>query len=203
MIALKRRIAHRKNLIYTYDGTPPAAPSLPPGFEIVRATTEILEASMQDPELESRKERYIRFIDAGLVGYLALHEGQWAAAGWIALPEIPRYPGQIPDNFNAKYYWLFEAHTYAPFRGLGLHKALVVARLRYLASMNNGIVQAVADVNPNNTPSRRSYERLGFEESGIMDIWTLSVPRVRREPFGIWRKKAVHPPILAERPENK
>ena len=193
---MAKRIAHRKNLMYTYEGPPPQDLPLPPGFEIVQATPEVVEASMQDPELESRKRRYLRFVNAGLVGFLALHEGDWAAAGWIALPEVPRFPGQIPDNFSSEHYWLFEAHTYAPFRGLGLHKALVVARLRYLADINDGIALAVADVNPNNTPSRKSYERLGFKESGIIDIWTLSLPRVRREPFGIWRKRAPHPPIL-------
>ena len=200
-----RRLKHRRNLIYTYEGPPPATPVLPPSFRIVRATPETIDACMREPELENRKRRYQRFVATGAIGFLALHGTEWAAAGWIAPPELDRFPPQIPDNFSEKHHWLFEAHTHEPFRGMGLHKALVVKRLEYLADGNEGVAEAIADVNPNNVASRRSYRRLGFVEAGIMDIWLLklALPHLPRAPFGIWRKKARHPRTIAEEPEKK
>lgn len=195
---MREVLEHRKNLIYTYSGPPPTEPELLPGFEIVRATADILDECMQEPELESRKMRYKRFLDLGAIGFLALNDARWAAAGWIAPPTLRGQPYQIPEKWSSHYQWLFEAHTYPPFRGKGLHKALVVRRLRHLADENAGVADAVADVNPANTASRRSYQRLGFKESGIVDVWTLDLPRLRKRPFGVWRKKAPHPPIIVE-----
>lgn len=188
-----RKIERRHNLMYLFDGAPPPLPDLPAGFDSVQVTQETLDTFMGADEFLSRKQRYENFLAHGGVGFLAVKDNQWAAAGWIAPPQMIGFPAHVPARISRQYDWLFEAHTYEPFRGKGLHKHLVVRRLEYLANRHNGIAKAVADVNPTNLPSRRSYIRLGFTPAGVMDIWIPHLPRIPRRPVGLWRKSRPHP----------
>lgn len=195
---LKHRVTHRRNLIYLYDGVAPKEVSLPPGFSLIRITPDNLNLYMSIPGLEGRKSRYQRFYEAGATGFMVVSENSWAAAAWIAPPTLIELPPQIPPVLARRGNWFFEAHTYEPYRGKGLHKALVVHRLRFLAEAKDGRAVAFADVNPANTPSRRSYLRLGFKEEGVMDIWKFRIPKIPATPVGLWRKNAKHSALSSE-----
>lgn len=148
---------------------------------------------MSAPEHRSRALRYQYFLDVGAIGFMAASPEEWAAAAWIAPPKLRGFPTHVPRNISSKFPWLFEAHTNAPYRGQGLHKALVIERLHYLAERGAGEALAASDVNPANTPSLRSMSALGFEPAGILDVWTPHVRPVPEVPVGLWRRKAAHP----------
>lgn len=187
-------IEHRQNLIYGFSGTPPSVPSLAPGFQFARATPASVKTYFKGDEFEARRRRYLAFLEMGAVGFLVVNDKEWQAAAWIS-PVRVALPAHIPPSLSRRYSWFLEAHTREEARGFGFHKYLAAKRLEFLAEQARGVARALADVNPANTPSRRTIVGLGFQEVGVIDVWLPKIPRVPRKHLWWWRRSLPHPPL--------
>lgn len=187
-------LEHRQNLIYGFAGTPPPVPPLTSGYQFARATPVSVETYFQGNEFEARKLRYLSFLEMGAVGFLVVSNEQWQAAGWIA-PAGTSLPAHMPPVLSQRYSWFLEDHTREEARGLGFHKYLAAKRLEFLAARTGGIARALTDVNAANTPSRRTFVGLGFQEVGVIDVWRPRIPRLPRKHLWWWRRSLPHPPI--------
>lgn len=185
----------KRNLVYVFRGEAPALPALPEGFECHECTPEIIEQYFADET--PRHRRYLNFMQRGCFGYLIVSGDRWASVGWIAPADMSGMPLHIPRSASDRADWFFDDHTHPDFRGRGFQKYLVLRRVQYLRESGAG-EDIVADVGPDNLPSRKSYRALGFVPAGWMTTFELRVPRMPRRLFGRWRSSAPHPPMSVE-----
>ncbi len=188
--------SRKRNLVYLYDGPPPALGELPEGFTCLKVTPEVLEQYFSSSEDQKRRARYGKMFDDGAVGFLITNGTRWASIAWISPAESLNLPHHLSNSVSKHYPWMYNAHTHTDYRGLGLHGYLVRRRLQYAADRGgSGTANVASDVAPENTPSRRSYLRAGFTEAGLVDTVTLKLPRLPIKRWSWWHRKAQHSPL--------
>ncbi len=134
---------------------------LPPNVRILQVQACDMDLLKQvNPELNVKLEE--RKFGEGHCCHLAYLDNRPAGYGWV------QHQGtRIVEDLGCKVHlppghiWLYAAHTAEWARGNRLQGFLQSARLNHFATQ--GYSTAWILVNAENTPSRRTIERLGFE----------------------------------------
>lgn len=144
------------------------------------------------PRKDRRQNVFRQFLAKGFVG-LVWHRGEdWASYAWISLPKtfgpphLPRRVRRLPV------YWIFYCRTKDAYQGQGLFKASLSLLGRW-ARGRDPEAEVYIDTEPNNFPSRRAIEAVGFLPKGIITTWTLCLPKLSLVIWGRWDQNALHP----------
>jgi len=111
----------------------------------------------RDPSLVAQLREEMRLAPDALGVYLALFDGEPAAAGWLSLPPASRFAG------------IWGGATRPAFRGRGCYRALVAARVA--AARARGFRWLTVDAGPMSAPI---LARLGFRQVGT--TWPCRAP---------------------------
>lgn len=149
-----------------------------PAVELTPADDELIDRmKAQHPKLlNDRKERILRSrIGSMAEQCLVLSQGD----DIVGYCHIAR-----GDNLNERInhlvrlgpheVYLFDTHVFKPFRGGGLHRASILARLERVAG--EGMAGVVTVISDGNEPSIRSFRRLGAEPTARL----VHIPRLGR-----------------------
>ena len=193
-----RCLRSRENVVYRYDGDVPGEPVLPESLSWCKADVRTVQALIRDDV--NRQRRLMKNIAAGATGVI-IHDGNhWAAHGLLAPPGVA-LPSHLPAEMVEAYWWLFHMHTRPEWRGHGLQKACTRLRLRMALHRttiygNNNTPTVLTDTNHSNVPSRRCFQRLGFEPLGVVRTLKLRVPKLGSYLLRYrWNKNEVHSAI--------
>jgi len=146
--------------------------------------------------LFSREERlqkvFKKILAKGFVGLAWHHRGEWISYACMSLPEtlgpphLPRYIRRLPV------YWIFYCRTKKAYRGRGLYKASLSILCDW-ARKRDPKAEIYIDTEPSNVPSRKAIEAVGFTPAGIINVWTLKLPKLGSVVIGgSWNKEAKH-----------
>jgi hypothetical protein len=156
----------------------------------------------KDPVDRWRVKAYSSLLHAGYVGHV-FHKGDdWAAVQWIATPTSGG-PPHLPSSLTAGHYWCFNDHTRVPYRRQGLWSVLkekVMADVRKMSEGSDALV--FSDTSVKNLPSRRAFERFGFNHAGTIRALSVQIPRTRPFNFGRWALDVEHPKFVETHEEN-
>lgn len=133
-----------------------------------------------------------RFLAKGFAGLVWHDRGAWASYAWVSPPDtfgpphLPRSIRKLPV------YWIFYCRTKEKYQGRGLFKASLSLLGRW-ARERDPEAEVYIDTEPNNFPSRRAIEAVGFLPKGTITTWTLRLPKLSLIIGGRWDQNAPHP----------
>lgn len=129
---------------------------------------------------EFRKRNAIEMLAEGSVCMIGEHEGQVAHIGWISFDRL--VAGPLTQELGPGWAYFYDTRTPERFRGKGLQKAGIKARVEHARGLGHARGVNVVDVT--NTISLHNYESMGFKRieqaSGLrlMRKWVrVTVPR--------------------------
>ena len=142
------------------------------------------------------QNRFLEFWAKGFKGITWGKENEWISYAWMSLPEtfgpphLPRHIQRLPV------YWIFYCRTKEEYRGRGLYKASL-SILCHWARERDPKAEIYIDTEPDNLPSRKAVEDVGFLPAGIITTWTLNLPKLRWIIIrGQWNKDADHSEVF-------
>lgn len=138
-----------------------------------------------------------RFLAKGFAGVVWHHGSDWASYAWMSLPKTAG-PAHLPRSIRKlPVYWIFYCRTKDEYQGRGLFKASLSLLARW-AREREPEAEVYIDTDPNNIPSRRAIEAVGFLPKGIITTWTLWVPRLSPVIWGRWDPNAPYPEVAEQ-----
>ena len=143
------------------------------------------------------RNTFRQFLAKGFVGLVWHMESEWISYAWMSTPEtlgpphLPRWIKRLPV------YWIFYCRTKEQYQGRGLYKASISLLTRW-ARERDPNAQVYIDTSPDNIPSRKAIESVGFTPAGMINTLTLRLPKVNLVLWGRWDRKAIHPEIPKE-----
>jgi RimJ/RimL family protein N-acetyltransferase len=158
-------------------------------FEPISLSHETIDKFFHDNDRLRRT--FHRFHEQGADGWILAEQARVVSYGWLT--NCANFmPPHLGKNLAAPMDWIFYCGTYPEYRGRGAFPALLLR----MASSRVGIDRELyLDTLANNTASRRSVTKAGFEPCGMM--WSLSarIPRLQPLIWSGWNKKKTHPLI--------
>lgn len=139
-----------------------------------------------------RVKTFRRFLSQGFRGIVWYVSDEWISYAWISSPEtlgplhLPHWIRKLPV------YWIFYCRTREEYQGQGLFKASIILLAQW-ARNREPDAEVYIDTSPDNIPSRRAINSVGFVPAGIITTWTLNLPKVHLILSGKWDKEAPHP----------
>jgi ribosomal protein S18 acetylase RimI-like enzyme len=136
---------------------------------------------------EFRKRNAIEMLGEGSICMIAEHEGQVAHIGWISFNRL--VAGPVSQELGPGWAYFYDTRTPDRFRGMGLQKAGIKARVEHARSL--GHLRGVNVVDVTNAISLHNYESMGFRRVAqasalrVMRRWVnVSVPGIFRDRVG-------------------
>ena len=136
---------------------------------------------------EFRKRNAIEMLSEGSICMIAEHESEVAHIGWISFDRL--VAGPLVQDLGPGWAYFYDTRTPDRFRGKGLQKAGIKARVEHARDL--GHVRGVNVVDVTNAISLHNYESMGFQRieraSGlrVMRRWVrVSVPESFRRRVG-------------------
>jgi RimJ/RimL family protein N-acetyltransferase len=145
----------------------------------------------QESHLE---RRFQEFLNRDCWGVFQVLDNQWASYAWMTTAGHPG-PAHMPAASQSASFWIFHCRTKQAYQGQGLYKR----SLRMLARAARQHLPEAAlyiDTEVDNLPSRKAIVSVGFEPYGLVNTWTLTVPRLKSWTFARWHQR--QPPSTAE-----
>ncbi|MEM2045974.1 MAG: GNAT family N-acetyltransferase [Candidatus Bathyarchaeia archaeon] len=146
---------------------------------------------------QMRVKTFCKFIVHGFRGIVWYEADEWISYAWMSTPvtlgppHLPRWIKKLPI------YWIFYCRTKGRYQGRGLFKASISLLARW-AREKDPNAQIYIDTEPNNIPSRRAIESIGFSPVGVITTLNLNLPKVNWVLWGKWDKEASHPEMPKE-----
>lgn len=127
-------------------------------------------------------------FEYGYDGFLVFDSNQkivgyyWYNLNQPSIINIPKIPKDSP--------WIFNMFVYEEHRGHGYQKEM----LKHFEVMFSSYKWLYADIRLDNTPSIKSFLKLGYGEIGIYYIVVMGIRRIRslNFKFGYWNRKKKH-----------
>ena len=139
--------------------------------------------------------RFNEFLKKGFIGIVWYNDNGWASYAWMSLPGT-QGPPHLSSIIGGHYvYWVFYCRTKEDKKGRGLFKASLTM-LAGWARARDIKAEVYIDTDPNNIPSRRAIETVGFSPNGIITAWTLRIPKVNSNIWGHWDPNATHTEVV-------
>lgn len=136
---------------------------------------------------EFRKRNAKEMLAEGSICMIAEHEGEVAHIGWISFGKL--VAGPLSQDLGPGWAYFYDTRTPDRFRGKGLQKAGIRARVEHAREL--GHLRGVNVVDVTNAISLHNYESMGFRRvevaSGtrLMKKWIrISVPEAFRTRVG-------------------
>jgi len=146
---------------------------------------------------KTRVKTFYTFLAQGFKGIVWHESNEWISYAWMSTPEtlgpphLPRWIRRLPV------YWIFYCRTKEQYQGRGLYKASI-SLLAQWARERDPNAQVYIDTTPDNIPSRKAIQSVGFVPAGIVTTLSLRLPRLNFVLWGRWDRKAMHPEIRGE-----
>lgn len=130
------------------------------------------------PAIESVRPGYglsaRRYLEQGHSGFMAVMDDKIVAMGWL-------YVNQTAARVRLKGYfsllsrsaYLHADWTHPEYRGRGLHSECILWRYNE-ANRDPSCDHILASIEPDNGPSIRNYQRLGFRRTGTVKVWPMA-----------------------------
>ncbi|MEM1552538.1 MAG: GNAT family N-acetyltransferase [Candidatus Bathyarchaeia archaeon] len=144
-----------------------------------------------------RVKTFCKFLAYGYRGIVWYDADEWISYAWMSTPATPG-PPHLPHWIKKlPVYWIFCCRTKGRYQGRGLFKASISLLARW-AREKDPNAQIYIDTEPNNIPSRRAIESVGFSPVGVITTMNLNLPKVNWVLWGKWDKEASHPEMPKE-----
>lgn len=141
---------------------------------------------------KQRRTTFMKFLRQGHKGIIWYSKDEWASYAWISLPETSG-PSHLPRQIRQRpVYWIFYCRTRDKYQGHGLYKASL-SLLSKWARERDAKAEIYIDTEPDNVPSRRAIEAVGFLPKGVITTLTLQLPKLSFVVWGRWDPHAPHP----------
>jgi GNAT superfamily N-acetyltransferase len=146
------------------DPIPHTEPRVPITIDLLKKTEaeeySMFRAGVQQSEIIDR-------INSGHVCFLARHRGKIISATWAAVNMTVRsYYLNREIRLGQDEVYTYNSFTAPDFRGLSVSPALKVEMMRYLRSA--GYRRMICWVLPENSPSLKALQKVGFHPLGVM-----------------------------------
>jgi hypothetical protein len=186
-------IYYEKYLIYRVkiSALPDLGLKLPRGYDIKEIglndylNSEILSFS------ENKMKKIIHRYNVGSYkSYGIFKDDDLIFSGWISY-EHSEMPSHLPliDQVRKNEGYLFDAFCHPDHRNTGLHKYMILYRFNEIQKV--GRTHATTIVAKDNIPSRRSCEKVGFEEEKLVSIIKIGrYVMIREKLIDEFRKKS-------------
>ena len=143
---------------------------------------------------KGKRKVFTQFVLQGFIGIVWYKSNEWISYAWMSTPEtfgpphLPRWIKRLPI------YWIFYCRTKEQYQGRGLYKASLNLLAQWVRERNPS-AQIYIDTSPDNIPSRKAIESVGFVPAGTISILNLRLPKISLVLWGKWDKRALHPEI--------
>jgi hypothetical protein len=147
---------------------------------------------------KARAHTFHRFLTLGFHGIVWHQSNEWISYAWMSTPEtlgpphLPRWIRKLPV------YWIFYCRTKEQYQRRGFYKASI-ALLSQWAQDREPNAKVYIDTSPDNIPSRKAIESVGFVSAGTITTLTLRLPGVAFPLWGRWDRQAPNAEIDEER----
>jgi len=146
---------------------------------------------------KTRANTFNRFLSQGFKGIVWYESNEWISYAWMSTPEtlgpphLPRWIRELPV------YWIFYCRTKEQYQRRGFYKASI-ALLAQWARERDPNAKVYIDASPDNIPSIKAIESVGFVPAGTITTLTLQLPMVSFPLWGRWDKNAMNAVINKE-----
>ena len=153
-------------------------------FTIAEANPELIKLLFEDDPV--RYKTFLGFLKTGMKGLIHYKGGQWASYAWMSCPGTPG-PNHLPFVRKLGVYWIHYCRTKEEFQNQGLYKQSLV-KLCEMARNENPVSEVFIDTEPDNFPSIKAIQRVGFQPDGSIETLSINIPKFRFIKLIKWSK---------------
>ena len=138
---------------------------------------------------------FCQFWAKGFQGIAWCNGSSWISYAWMSLPETYGPPHLPQDIQRLPVYWIFYCRTKEEYRGRGFFRASICLFCDR-ARERDPKAEVYIDTEPDNLPSRKAIQAVGFVPAGMISTWSLRFPKLGS--FIIkwqWDRRAHHPEV--------